>query len=233
MYSGYKETISSKLSEIETIIKTTNTDYSIANLEKLSKALRDISDELNLYGEKKWSRLMRQHELNSLVSITNFYYNTSQSWLVPLEQEIGTLTAEIAQNNGEKSMDSQKRKIVIVDDDTDILNLLSLEFGELGFDIITFQKGSKALEFLSNPNKTKDVFLLILDRVLPDMDGLDLLKSITATTKQKIPTIFLSVLGSEQDIVSGIETGAIDYIAKPFSVFLLVQKALNLIKTEK
>ncbi|QLH35030.1 MAG: response regulator [Parachlamydiaceae bacterium] len=73
-------------------------------------------------------------------------------------------------------------------------------------------------------------FLLILDRILPDMDGLDILKEFREKSKVQIPILILSALNTDSDILSGLQLGAIDYIGKPFSIYLLVQKALNLLK---
>ncbi len=126
----------------------------------------------------------------------------------------------------------EKRKIIIVDDDEFILGLLSHEFKELGFDVITFTIGKEALLFLRDEKNLQGVFLLILDRILPDMDGLDILKEFSTKSKIKIPILVLSILSSESDILSGLQLGAIDYIGKPFSIYLLVQKALNLLNNK-
>lgn len=127
-------------------------------------------------------------------------------------------------------MNDKKRKIIIVDDDEFILRLLTHEFRELGFDIQTFKIGSEARSFLMKEENLQGVFLLVLDRILPDMDGLDILREFTTKSKVKIPTLILSVLSSEKDILSGLSNGAVDYIGKPFSIYRLVQKALNLLE---
>ena len=125
---------------------------------------------------------------------------------------------------------TKQRKIIIVDDDKLILGLLSHEFKALGFDIQTFEIGKEALDFLLKESNLTDVFLLVLDRVLPDMDGLDIWREFKAKSSIKIPTLILSVLSSEKDVMLGLQAGVIDYIGKPFSVYRLVEKALSLLK---
>jgi two-component system phosphate regulon response regulator PhoB len=119
-----------------------------------------------------------------------------------------------------------------VDDDEDLQKLLSYEFRELGFEVQSFKAGETALEFLLNPQNLEDVFLLILDRMLPDMDGLDILQQFNEKSPVKVPVLILSVLSKENDIIAGLQGGAVDYIPKPFSVFMLMQKALNMLKAQ-
>ena len=71
--------------------------------------------------------------------------------------------------------------------------------------------------------------LVILDRLLPDMDGLEILKTIEKTHPSHCPVIFLSMLSSEKDLIQGLKEGAIDYVTKPFNLDLLVLKAKRLI----
>jgi len=130
-------------------------------------------------------------------------------------------------------MEEKKRKIIIVDDDEFLLQLLVNEFTQLGFDVQTFTVGKDALTFILKEENLKGVFLMILDRLLPDMDGIDILREFVAKSKVKIPTLFLSVLHSEADILAGLQTGATDYIGKPFSLYQLVKKALNLLERQQ
>src|ERR1700743_665687 len=99
----------------------------------------------------------------------------------------------------------EKRKILIVDDDEFILRMLTHEFNQLGFDVKSFKIGGEALSFLMDEKNLQGFFLLIIDRILPDMDGLDILKEFNAKSKVKIPILILSVLSSEQDILSGLQ----------------------------
>ncbi|MBU6382796.1 MAG: response regulator [Verrucomicrobia bacterium] len=126
-------------------------------------------------------------------------------------------------------MATQRKQIVIVDDDETLLKLLTYEFHNIGFEVKTFVLGKPALDFLSVEKNLNDVALVILDRILPDMDGIDILKKFTQMFPKQVPVLILSVLADEQNVLTGLNLGAVDYVAKPFSVFLLLQKALHLL----
>lgn len=120
-------------------------------------------------------------------------------------------------------------KVVIVDDDEDLLRLLIASFKSKGFEVESFTTGKAAVSFLSNEKNLEGVRLLILDRMLPDMDGIDILRFFRGKYDDKIPVLILSVLSSEKDTLEGLQKGAVDYMAKPFSVSILLQKARKLI----
>lgn len=124
----------------------------------------------------------------------------------------------------------EKNTVVIVDDDEDLLKLLIQAFKAKKYKIETFINGKEASHFLSDPKNIKDVCLIILDRILPDMDGIEILNQLKAKTSFDVPVLILSVLSSEKDILSGLKHGAIDYVPKPFSLPVLMQKAEKLIK---
>ena len=122
--------------------------------------------------------------------------------------------------------------VVIVDDDQDLLNLLLYSFEAEGFAVKGFETEKTALEYLSNKETLNKISLLILDRLLPDGDGLNIMKKLQPIMPKQMPVLFLSVLSSEKDVLAGLKHGAIDYIAKPFSLPVLLGKALALIERE-
>ena len=122
-----------------------------------------------------------------------------------------------------------KKWVIIVDDDEDLQEMLSFAFKKEGFQVKQFLKGASALDYLSDEKHVKSAALLILDRILPDMDGLHILKSFYAQSKIKPPVLILSVLSAEKDVLAGLKGGAVDYVVKPFSLPILMQKALSLI----
>lgn len=124
-------------------------------------------------------------------------------------------------------MQSKKNRIIIVDDDEDLLKILMSAFGAKGYEVKTFVNGKDGLNYLSEEKNMAHVALVILDRMLPDMDGLEILKSIKT---QSAPVLILSVLSSEKDVLIGLRKGAVDYLGKPFSLPILMQKASVLIK---
>lgn len=104
------------------------------------------------------------------------------------------------------------RKILIVDDEIELLNLLKLVLTKEGFEnIYTAQNGKDAIDLFEDINPD----LAILDVMLPDMEGYDICKIIRKTSN--IPILFLSAKGEELNRVMGLAIGADDYITKPFS----------------
>ena len=107
-----------------------------------------------------------------------------------------------------------KQKILIADDERDIIDFVKYNLEKEGFDVLTAKNGVEAVALAK-----KNPSLILLDVMMPEMDGLEavrLLKKNPATAK--IPVIFLTARGSEVDEVVGLELGADDYITKPVSV---------------
>lgn len=124
----------------------------------------------------------------------------------------------------------KKNEVIIVDDDEDLLKLLVAAFISKGFEVKAITTGKAGLAYLLDEKNLEGAALLILDRMLPDMEGLDILKELEARFPGKVPVLILSVLTSEKDILSGLKTGAVDYIGKPFSLPILMEKALSLVR---
>lgn len=123
----------------------------------------------------------------------------------------------------------KKNKIVIVDDDADLLNILIYSFEAQGYEVQGISNGKEAKQFLADEKNVKAVSLLILDRLLPDMDGLELLQMFEEKYHNQIPVLILSVLSAEKDVISGLKYGAIDYMSKPFNLPILMRKAQALL----
>lgn len=114
-----------------------------------------------------------------------------------------------------------KKTIFVVDDEHDILELLELQLNKANFAVKTFDNGSDFLEML----KTEAPDLAILDLMLPDIEGTEICKTIRNSEKYKfLPIIMLTAKGEEVDKILGLELGADDYIAKPFSPRELVAR---------
>lgn len=118
--------------------------------------------------------------------------------------------------------------MIIVDDDEDLLRLLVSAFQAKGFDVQGLINGKEALAYLTEGKNAQEASLLVLDRILPDMDGLDILKQLKNQLAH-LPVLILSSLSAEKDVLTGLKEGAVDYITKPFSLSVLMQKALQLI----
>lgn len=107
-----------------------------------------------------------------------------------------------------------KRKILIVDDEIYILELLKYNLENSGYEVLEAESGEEALEKLNT-----SIELVILDLMLPGIDGLEVLRRIRFNDSVKnIPVIMLTAKNEEIDTVLGLEMGADDYIGKPFGV---------------
>ncbi len=108
-----------------------------------------------------------------------------------------------------------KARLLIVEDDVDIANMLRIYFSGLDFQIDVAHRGREALE------KTKQVLphLIVLDIMLPDIDGYEVCRNLrTSMRTSHIPVIFLTQKDERSDKLQGLELGADDYITKPFDI---------------
>lgn len=106
------------------------------------------------------------------------------------------------------------KRIAVVDDEPDIIHLVSIHLKKAGFSVDSFLNGSSLLNFLS----ANIPDLVILDLMLPDLDGITVCRMMKNDSRySSIPIIMLTAKGQEIDKVSGLELGADDYVTKPFS----------------
>ena len=114
-----------------------------------------------------------------------------------------------------------KEKILVVDDEEDILELVRYNLTKEGYGVICASSGEEGL----NTAKLKLPDLIVLDLMLPGIDGLDVARALkTESNTKSIPIIMLTAKGEEADIVTGLEIGADDYISKPFSPRILIAR---------
>ncbi len=119
-----------------------------------------------------------------------------------------------------------KARLMIVEDDVDIANMLRIYFGGQGYDVDVAHRGSDALE------KTRHEMphLIVLDIMLPDIDGYEVCRNLRTTTRTShIPVIFLTQKDERSDRLQGLELGADDYITKPFDIEELKLRVQNAI----
>ncbi len=108
-----------------------------------------------------------------------------------------------------------KARLLVVEDDIDIGNMLKIYFSSMEYEVDVATRGSDALE------KTKQVLphLIVLDIMLPDIDGYEVCRQLrTSTRTSHIPVIFLTQKDERSDKLQGLELGADDYITKPFDI---------------
>ena len=112
-------------------------------------------------------------------------------------------------------------RILIIEDDPEIQEMLRYAFAAEGWKLIQAKTGEEGLGFLD----TEGADCIILDIMLPGMDGFKTLKKIRADeSRQSIPIIMCSARGEEADVVAGLELGADDYVVKPYSPRVLAAR---------
>lgn len=119
----------------------------------------------------------------------------------------------------------KKLKILVVDDESRMRKLVSDFLIKSDFDVVEAQDGEEALDkFYAD----KDISLIILDVMMPKLDGFQVLKEIRMASK--IPVIMLTAKGTEYDELKGFDKGADEYITKPFSPKILVARVEALLR---
>jgi len=123
-----------------------------------------------------------------------------------------------------------KEKILVVDDEEDILELLKYNLSREGYQVSCTTSGEKTLSLV----ETETPDLILLDLMLPGMDGLEVagrLKNKSDT--KKVPIVMLTAKGEEADIVTGLELGADDYVTKPFSPRILLARVRAVLRRKE
>ncbi|MFT5868006.1 MAG: two-component system response regulator ChvI [Paracoccaceae bacterium] len=118
-------------------------------------------------------------------------------------------------------------RIALVDDDRNILTSVSITLEAEGFEVETYNDGQSALEAFSRRMPE----LAVLDIKMPRMDGMDLLQRLRQ--KSAVPVIFLTSKDDEIDELMGLRMGADDYVRKPFSQRLLVERIRSILRRQE
>jgi two-component system phosphate regulon response regulator PhoB len=115
----------------------------------------------------------------------------------------------------------EKKHILVVDDEEDILELVRFNLEREGYRVTTSDSGETAIQ--NAVDKRPD--LIVLDLMLPGLDGLEVAKYLKGDGKtEDIPIVMLTAKGEESDVVIGLELGADDYVTKPFSPKILIAR---------
>jgi len=120
-----------------------------------------------------------------------------------------------------------EKTVLVVEDDEDILELLRYNLDRGGYSVLCVTSGEGAVEKVQQSIPD----LVLLDLMLPGMDGLEVCK--TLKRDYDIPIIFLTARGEENDVVIGLEMGADDYISKPFSPKILLSRIKAVLRRKK
>ena len=124
-------------------------------------------------------------------------------------------------------MENSKKQILIIEDEPDIQELLSFNLDNNGYKVHTASNGEKGLEVARKEHPD----LILLDLMLPGIHGLDVCRIIKSDQETSaISIIMLTALGQEEDIIKGLETGADDYVTKPFSLQVLEARIKSVLR---
>ena len=118
-----------------------------------------------------------------------------------------------------------EQTILIVEDDATIARFVELELRHAGFDVLLAGEGPTAIELLDS----HDIALVILDLMLPGIDGIDVAKHIRKKGSD-VPILMLTARAETHDVVSGFDAGADDYLRKPFEIPELLSRVRALLK---
>jgi DNA-binding response OmpR family regulator len=123
-----------------------------------------------------------------------------------------------------------RQRVIIIEDERDIVELVRYNFRKEGFEVESFSRGREGLEYL----RRNSADLVLLDILLPDEDGFEICKRLRADERLKaLPVIFLTAKSEEMDRVLGLEIGADDYVVKPFSPRELVARVKAVLRRQE
>ncbi len=117
------------------------------------------------------------------------------------------------------------KKIIVIEDEAHVVSFINKGLSEEGFEVSVAFDGKTGLQMI----RSVDFDLVILDVMLPDTNGIDVCKSIRQTNSH-IPILFLTALGTSENVVLGLEAGADDYLVKPFKFIELVARVKSLLR---
>ena len=120
-----------------------------------------------------------------------------------------------------------KGKILVVDDEEDILEVIRYSLSKEGYQVTCVESGEKALEAV----RTIGPDVILLDLMLPGVDGLEVCRQLKRVPEtSQIPIVMITAKGEDVDIIIGLECGADDYVIKPFSARVLVARIRTILR---
>lgn len=169
--------------------------------------------------------------LGNFISIFDFL-KREKLWTAPLSLDIPFVSnSQLERRQSDRfattiTQSNMNKRILVVDDEPDAVELIGFNLKAAGFDVITAEDGESAL------SKARQFFpdLIVLDVMLPAVDGLEVCKILRRNTATScLPIVMLTARAGEIDRVLGLELGADDYLTKPFSPRELVLRIKNLL----
>lgn len=129
-------------------------------------------------------------------------------------------------------MQTQKSHVLVVEDEADVRDLIVLHLKREGFAVSAVDDGEKALKYLGDPANLAATDLAVVDWMLPGMNGLDVTKWIHGKRSQ-LPILMVTARADSTDIVRGLESGADDYVTKPFEIPVFLARVRSLLRRSK
>lgn len=127
-------------------------------------------------------------------------------------------------------MQTQKSRVLVVEDEADVRDLIVLHLKREGFEVIPVDDGEKGVKHFKNGGAEID--LAVVDWMLPGMSGLDVTKWLHET-KKGLPILMVTARADSADIVRGLEAGADDYVTKPFEIPVFLARVRSLLRRSK
>lgn len=119
-------------------------------------------------------------------------------------------------------------RVLIVDDDREIVELLNIYLKNEGYDVVKAYNGQQALNYIKND---EDIELVILDVMMPKINGIEVVEKLREAN-HSIPVIILSAKSSDNDKIQGLISGADDYVTKPFNPLEVIARVKSLLRRQ-
>ena len=121
-------------------------------------------------------------------------------------------------------------RILVADDDREIVELLNIYLHNEGYDVIKAYNGHQALSYIKN-DVDHEIGLIILDIMMPKVDGMQVLDKLRAANYET-PVLMLSAKSSDQDKIQGLTSGADDYVTKPFNPLEIIARVKSILRRQ-
>jgi CheY-like chemotaxis protein len=129
-----------------------------------------------------------------------------------------------------KKENANVSKILVVDDEQDIVTIISKVFKKSGYEVITANDGIECLKKIENVLPD----IILLDNIMPNMDGPTVLAKLKASKKTAdIPVIIVTALADQEHVIGAQKGGAVEYIVKPFDYTVLLEKVAQVLKSKR
>lgn len=130
-------------------------------------------------------------------------------------------------------MQTRKSNVLVVEDEADVRDLIVLHLKREGFEVIAVDDGEKALKRLeASGSSESEIDLAVVDWMLPGMSGLDVTKWLREG-KRGLPVLMVTARADSADIVRGLESGADDYVTKPFEIPVFLARVRSLLRRSR